>query len=66
MEKKLERQGLLTVAQAAQILGMKEGTVRDWILKRKISYLKLNGKAVRIRPEVIERLLAESEIPALS
>jgi excisionase family DNA binding protein len=66
MEKKFEKQGLLTVAQAAEILGLKEGTVRDWILRRKISYLKLNGKAVRIRPEVIERLLAESEIPALS
>jgi excisionase family DNA binding protein len=65
MDKKLERQGLLTVAQAAQMLGLQEGTVRDWILKRKISYLKLNGKAVRIRPEVIERLLAESEVPAL-
>jgi excisionase family DNA binding protein len=55
---------LLTVTEAARMLGLKETTVRDWILRRKIDYLKLGAKAIRIRREVVERFLRLSEVNA--
>jgi excisionase family DNA binding protein len=55
---------LLRVSEVARLLNVKEGTVRDWVLLRKIPCLKLLNKTIRIKREVVEKLLAESEIPA--
>jgi excisionase family DNA binding protein len=62
METKRESR-LLTVTEVAERLRLKEGTIRDWILKRQIPYLKI-GKSIRIKPEVVERMIQEAEIPA--
>ena len=56
---------LLTVAQAAERLGLKVATIRRRILERKISYVKL-GRAVRIPVEAIENLMSAGYRPAIA
>lgn len=53
----------ITVAQAASALGLSVYTIRAWISQRKISHLKL-GRAVRVLPAEIERLLNISVVTA--
>ena len=54
---------MLTVAEAARQLGLKEPTIRLWMAQRQISYVKL-GRAVRIPQAELDRLLRQSTIPA--
>ena len=51
-ENKLET--LLTIAEVAAALKLAEQTVRRWVLRREIPFLKI-GKAVRFRPSDIAR-----------
>ncbi len=55
---------LLTPDEAATMAGVKESTIRRWILERKyIDVVKL-GKSVRIPIESVERLIADGFRPA--
>lgn len=54
---------LLTVAEAADRMGLKQSTVRAKILKREWSYIKV-GRSVRLRESFIESLIDEGEVPA--
>ena len=54
---KRESQQLLTVAEAANRLGLKECTIRRRILERTIVYVK-NGRSVRIPVEAVDELIA--------
>ena len=40
---------LLTVRETAAILRLSQSAIRSWILQKKIPYIKLQNKAVRIR-----------------
>jgi excisionase family DNA binding protein len=53
-----------TVREAAQELGLSVHTIRAWIARRKISSIRL-GRAVRISPSEIARLLDQGTIPAI-
>jgi len=55
---------LLTVAQVADRLGLKQATIRRRILERRLPYVKL-GRAVRIPVEAVDALIASSYRPAL-
>jgi excisionase family DNA binding protein len=55
---------LLTVAQVADRLGLKQATIRRRILERRLPYVKL-GRAVRIPVEAIDALIAASYRPAI-
>ena len=55
---------LLTVAQVAERLGLKEATIRRRILERRLPYVKL-GRAVRIPIEVIDAVITSSYRPAI-
>ena len=55
---------LLTVGQTAARLGLKEATIRRYILERRIPYVKL-GRAVRIPIEAVESLIVASYRPAI-
>ena len=55
---------LLTVQQAADLLGMKVPTIRLWIARRKLAHVKLN-RSVRVPEGEVERLIQESTVPAL-
>ena len=56
---------MLTVTEAAAALGIKESTVRAWVSKRKITYVKL-GRLVRIPAKEIRMLIERATIPSLS
>ena len=51
----------LDYGQAAHILGISEETLRHWVCRRKIEYLKV-GKRVFFRPESLEKLFQESTV----
>ena len=53
----------LTVRQAAIELNLSEPTIRAWLWRRKISYVRL-GRAIRIPTSEVERLLQEGTVPA--
>jgi excisionase family DNA binding protein len=54
---------LLTCAQAGDALGLKEATIRVWIARRKLAFVKL-GRAVRVPSEAIEEMIAANIVPA--
>jgi excisionase family DNA binding protein len=55
----------LNVTEAANALGLSVHTVRAWISQRRLSHIRL-GRAVRVLPEEIERLLRSAAVPALA
>jgi excisionase family DNA binding protein len=56
--------GMLSVREAAEILGLRESTVRAWLLRRKIACVKLSARCVRIPREEVDRLIRDNLIPA--
>jgi excisionase family DNA binding protein len=54
---------LLRIAEAAKELGVKEDTVRAWLVQRRMTSIKL-GYAVRIPSDEVQRLITEGTIPA--
>ena len=55
---------LLTVPQFSREAGIKEATTRAWVLRRRVSFVKLGGKSVRIPRTELERLFREGLVPA--
>jgi excisionase family DNA binding protein len=55
---------LLKVGEFAAGAKIQVSTVRAWILHRKIAYVRLGGRAVRIPKSELERLIHEDTIPA--
>lgn len=56
---------MLTVGEAAQALGVKAATVRSWIWKRQIGYVKVS-RAVRITSAEVERFIERGTRPAVT
>jgi excisionase family DNA binding protein len=54
---------LLTVPEAAALLRLKVSTVRAWVCQRKIPYVKLGGRLVRIRRMDAEAIIASGLVP---
>lgn len=53
----------LKVAEAADALGLSVHTVRAWIAQHRLNHLRL-GRAIRVLPAEIDRLLNSSAVPA--
>lgn len=56
---------LLTVREAAGRLGFQESTIRKWIQRRQIDYVKSGRRAVRIPIEEVERIIKEGYRPLI-
>ena|SRR6185295_11594278 len=56
---------LLTVPEAADRLRLQPSTVRKWLFERRLPYVRVGRRAVRIREIDIEKLLRENYTPAL-
>jgi excisionase family DNA binding protein len=54
---------LLSVPQAAKILGISECTLRNWIQRKKIARVKVGGR-VMFRPDTIREFIAYNTRPA--
>jgi excisionase family DNA binding protein len=55
---------MLTVEEAAERLGIKASTIRSWVWKRQIEFVKIS-RSVRISDKVVERLIRSGTRPAL-
>lgn len=55
---------LRSLPQAALRLGVSVRTVRGWIYRRTIPYVKV-GRSVRIADETIDRIIERGTVPAL-
>ena len=55
---------LYSVAQAADYLGIRPGTLRNWLSARKISYVKV-GRLTRIPLTSLERFVADNTVEAI-
>ena len=55
-------QSPLTVEQAAAALNVSKFTIRAWVARRKVGYVRL-GRAIRIPVAEIERLLDSGRVP---
>jgi excisionase family DNA binding protein len=62
MDRKLIQ--FLRVSEVADILSVKESTVRAWLLARRIGRVRVGRRAVRIPLSEVERLIAEGTVPA--
>jgi excisionase family DNA binding protein len=56
---------MLTVDEAAQVLGVKPATMRSWIWKRQIEYVKVS-RVVRIPSAEIQRVIQCGTRPAIN
>jgi excisionase family DNA binding protein len=58
------RQGLLDVKAAAETLGISRHTLRSWIFRRRIPFVRLGG-AIRFNQADLERYVAEHTVPPI-
>jgi len=56
---------LLDVHEAAAMLGLKPATLYQWAYEQRIPVVKLFGRALRFKLSAIQKLIADSERPAL-
>lgn len=54
---------LLTVRETAEMLGVKEPTIRSWILLRKNLPFVRVGRAIRFPLEAVEKFIRDNTIP---
>lgn len=54
---------LMSVAEASEMLRLKQATVRRWILEQRVTYVKL-GRRVFLRHSDLSKLISESIVPA--
>lgn len=52
---------LLGVREVARQLDLSESTIRSWVLKRRIQFVRL-GRAVRIPSSVVEQLIQSGTV----
>lgn len=55
---------LFRLRDAADLLSLKESTLRKWALLKKIRTVRVGSVAVRIPESELARLIAQGEVPA--
>jgi excisionase family DNA binding protein len=55
---------LLTAAEFAKRMNIKEATVRSWLLRGKLSKVKVGARLVRIPSTEIGRIMCDGFVPA--
>ena len=55
---------LLSLSQVSEELGVATVTLRRWVSQRRIAVVRL-GRAVRVDPREVERLIERGTVPAL-
>ncbi len=54
---------MLTVKEAGALLGLKEATIRAWLCRRKLPYVRC-GRAIRVPSDAVEKFIAQHTVPA--
>lgn len=55
---------LMRPSEVAEALSLKESTIRAWILARRIFFVRVGKRAVRIPQTEVERIITQGAIPA--
>lgn len=55
---------LLTVADAAQRLAVRESTLRFWLRRRKLAKVIVGSRSVRVPVEAVEEMISSGFVPA--
>lgn len=58
------RSGLRSLSETAEELGVTVNTLRSWVYRRRISYVKV-GRSVRVSEATIKSIIDRGTIPAL-
>jgi len=53
---------LITVRDAAERLGVREGTIRAWLTQRRLPKVKV-GRAIRISSQAVEDFVRRNTVP---
>jgi excisionase family DNA binding protein len=48
---------LYTLPEAAEILGIKENTIRDWVWKKKIPVVRMGSRYVRVHSDDLRKFV---------
>jgi excisionase family DNA binding protein len=56
---------LLSVEEAAQMLGLAEGTLRNWLSARRLSFVKV-GSLTKLSRRVLERYVEQNTVEAVN
>lgn len=54
---------LLTVSEVAARLNLRESTIRAWLLRRRICWVRVGRRAVRVPLSEIDRIIAQGTVP---
>jgi excisionase family DNA binding protein len=54
----------LTIREAAEALNLSQPTIRAWIARRRIGFIRIGGRSIRVPTSEIDRLLSEGMVPA--
>jgi excisionase family DNA binding protein len=54
---------LLSIKEASEVLAIKPATVRAWLLRRRLPFVKV-GRSVRIPADAIAQFIERNTIPA--
>ncbi|HUU26282.1 MAG TPA: helix-turn-helix domain-containing protein [archaeon] len=54
---------LLSMVEAVKLLGIKLPTLREWVMKRRIEYIKI-GRLVKFERKTIEKFIKDNRVPA--
>jgi len=55
---------LLRVEEAAEYLNVKPSTIRAWLLRRKLPFVRVGARAVRVPLAALDKLVSGNTIPA--
>ncbi len=55
---------LLSIREAAELLGLKVSTLHDWTSKRKINHVRV-GRLVKFERETIEKFIRANRVPSV-
>ena len=55
---------LMSVEQAAEYIGVRPGTLRNWLSARRIAYVKV-GRLTRVSSDTLNRFIAEHTVTSV-
>jgi excisionase family DNA binding protein len=57
---------LLTVNEAAERLCLRPSTIRKWLLRRELSYVKVGKRSIRIAEREVDRMITLGSRPRIT
>ena len=56
------RQNLLTIEEFAKALGLRPKTIRAWVWREEIPFVRVKGHAIRFKPETVDAIINEGTV----